>query len=57
MVIMHRNTSMTATLPPVLIIGSNILQVVETIKLLTVTLNSCLSWKEHVSCLTKSVSY
>lgn len=53
-VIMHLNTSTSATPPPVVTMGGNPFQVVEATKHLGVTTDT---WKEHVNRLVRSAFY
>ena len=56
-VVMHVCTSKTAVPPPQLTIGPHPLQVVNTFKLLGVTLDNHLSWGQHVASVVKAASY
>lgn len=47
--VMHSHTSPTAILPTALMVGPNSLQVVQSTKLLRVTLDGKLSWNKHVT--------
>lgn len=56
-VIMHITTSTAAAPPPVGSMNGTPPQVVETTKLLGVTIDNRLTWKEHVSHTTTSASH
>ena len=56
-VVMHICTSTSAVPPPQLSVGTNILQVVPTAKLLGVTVDDKLTWKQHVSAIVRAASY
>ena len=55
--IMHINTSTTPVQPPQTSIGTSSLQVVQSAKLLGVTLDHKLTWKDHVASLTRAATY
>ena len=55
--LMHINTSTTTLPPPQASIGDNSLQVVQSAKLLGVTIDHHLTWKEHVANLIKASTY
>ena len=50
-------TSKTAITPPAVTIGNQVLQTVESTKLLGVTVDCKLDWKQHVSNIVKSATY
>lgn len=56
-VVMHISTSTTQVPPPAVRIGAHHLQVVESTKLLGVTVDCKLNWKQHVNNTVKSASY
>ena len=56
-VVMHFNTSKTPVPPPVVTVGSHSLQVVESTKLLGVTVDSKLDWKLHTTNTVKTSTY
>ena len=56
-VVMHFCTSKTTVPAPQLLIGTHPLQVVQSTKLLGVTVNDQLTWKEHVSNIVRAASY
>ena len=56
-VVMHVCTSAASVPPPQVSVGSHYLQVVPTSKLLGVTIDNQLNWKQHVSTMVRSASY
>lgn len=54
--VMHLSTSPKAVTPPQLSVGPHLLQVVCTVKLLAVTMDDQLTWKQHVPTTVKSVA-
>ena len=56
-VVMHFCTSNAAVPPPQLLVGPHPLQVVHSTKLLGVTVDDQLTWKEHISNIVRAASY
>ena len=56
-VVMHISKSKTEVPPPQVTVGPNQLQVVKATKLLGVTLDDSLNWKQHIASMIKSATY
>ena len=56
-VVMHVHTSVNDLAPPEIMVGGHLLQVVRSAKLLGVTIDDKLTWKEHIGNMVRAASY